>query len=60
MREKIGDDEFFAILRKWFRENEDGNVTPEDFEVLSERVTGQDLAEFFDIWLRVPGQPTSW
>jgi hypothetical protein len=29
-------------------------------EALSERVSGQDLDEFFDIWLRVPEQPTSW
>ena len=60
LREKIGDHDFRKILRAWFRENEDGNVTTLDFQALSERVTGQDLDEFFDVWLRVPEQPTSW
>ena len=60
LREKIGDHDFRKIMRAWFRENEDGNVTTEDFEALSERISGQDLDEFFDVWLRVPEQPTSW
>jgi aminopeptidase N len=60
LREKIGDHDFRKLMRAWFRENEDGNVTTLDFQALSERVSGQDLDEFFDVWLRVPERPTSW
>jgi aminopeptidase N len=60
LREKIGDDHFFGILRTWFRENEDGNVTTADFVALSERISRRQLDEFFDIWLRRPVQPTTW
>ena len=60
LRVKIGDDAFFEILRRWYAENKYGNVSTEDFIALSEEVSGQDLDQFFDIWLRVPEKPTSW
>jgi hypothetical protein len=30
------------------------------FTVLSERISGQDLGNFFQIWLYTPSKPTSW
>jgi len=60
LQEKIGDRDFFRLLRRWYRENRDGNVTTEDFIALSERVTGEQLDEFFDVWLYRSGRPTGW
>jgi aminopeptidase N len=60
LRVKVGDDVFFEILRDWYRENRYGNVTTADFIALAERESGQQLDEFFDIWLFRPLKPTSW
>ena len=60
LRGKIGDDAFFRILRAWYAEHRNGNVTTADFIALSERESGQQLDAFFDVWLYRPGKPTSW
>jgi aminopeptidase N len=60
LREKIGDDPFFQILRTWAAEHRYGTATTQEFIALSERVSGQDLDSFFDTWLYTPGKPTSW
>ena len=48
------------MMRKWYADNRDGNVTTEDFIALAERESGQQLDAFFDVWLYQPGKPTSW
>ncbi len=62
LRQKIGDDAFFRILRTWYAENKYGNATTADFIALSERVSGEQLDQFFQIWLYEPGKPApgSW
>ena len=60
LRQKIGDDDFFRILRRWAAENRYGNVTTPQFIALSEQVSGMQLDHFFDVWLFQPGKPTSW
>ena len=62
LRVKIGDAVFFPMLRKWYAENRNGNVTTEDFIALAERESGQQLDAFFDIWLFQPTKPVpgSW
>ena len=61
LRQKIADDDkFFGILRAWYRENRNGNVTTADFIALSERSTGLDLDGFFDVWLYEEGKPQAW
>jgi aminopeptidase N len=62
LRQKIGDDAFFQILRTWYAENKYGNATTADFIALSEEVSGQQLDQFFQIWLYTPGKPApgSW
>jgi aminopeptidase N len=60
LREKVGDDTFFRILRAWYAENKYGNVTTADFIALAERESGRQLGEFFDAWLFEEGRPTSW
>jgi aminopeptidase N len=60
LREKIGEEPFFRILRTWVAEHRHGNATTEQFIALAEKVSGQDLDHFFDVWIYQKGKPTSW
>ena len=60
LREKIGDFDFFRIMRSWAQQNRFGNVTTAQFVALAEQVSGEDLDHFFDVWLYQPDKPTSW
>jgi aminopeptidase N len=60
LREKVGDETFFRILRTWYGEYRYGNASTDDFIEVAERVSGQDLGQFFQVWLYEPGKPTSW
>ena len=37
-----------------------GNVTTAEFIETAERVSGQQLDEFFRVWLYAPVKPTTW
>ena len=60
LREKIGDEAFFAGARLWLRRYDNGDATTRDFEAVYEKASGQDLSAFFDAWLREPVKPTAW
>jgi aminopeptidase N len=60
LRGKVGDDAFFAATREWIERYDDSTATTEDFIALYEEVSGQDLTEFFDIWLFRPVKPSGW
>jgi aminopeptidase N len=60
LRVKIGDKTFFKLLRDWYRDNRYGNVTTADFIALAERESGQQLDDFFNVWLFQPVKPTTW
>jgi aminopeptidase N len=62
LRVKVGDPVFFDILRTWYRENRNGNVTTADLIALAERKSGMQLDDFFGVWLFSPGKPApgSW
>jgi aminopeptidase N len=60
LREKIGDDAFFRILRNWTAEHAHGNATTEQFIDLAQRISGQDLSAFFQTWLYTTTKPTTW
>ena len=60
LREKIGDGDFFEILKRWAAENRYGNVTTPEFIALAEQVSGENLGEFFNVWLYQREKPTSW
>jgi aminopeptidase N len=60
LREKIGDGPFFQILRTWAEQHKYGTATTEEFIALSEQISGQDLSNFFQVWLYTPQKPTSW
>jgi len=57
LRLTVGDKTFFEILRRWFVDNDGTSVTTDDFIVLAEKVSGDDLGTFVDAWLRSPDQP---
>ena len=60
LREKIGDFAFFNLLRAWYAENRDGNVTTADLIAEAEEHANAELDAFFDVWLFRPGKPTTW
>jgi aminopeptidase N len=71
LREKVGDETFFGILRAWYTENKsdsvttDKSVTTEDFIALAKREASDpnlNLDNFFQVWLYEEGKPApgSW
>jgi aminopeptidase N len=60
LREEIGDDAFFRVLRAWAAEHAYGNVTTPDLIALAERESGQELDRLFDVWLYEPRKPREW
>ena len=60
LRGKVGDDDFFAASRLWLSRYDDATGTTADFQAVFEEVSGQDLDDFFGIWLFDPAKPTGW
>jgi aminopeptidase N len=60
LREKIGDDKFFPILRTWTTQHRHGNGSTAQFMALSEEISGQQPDDFFQTWLFTPSKPTTW
>ena len=62
LRAKVGDTTFFQILRDWYAEHRNSNVTTQQFIATAERDSGQQLDHFFDVWLFQEGRPDpgSW
>jgi aminopeptidase N len=55
LRETVGDEAFFRILRTWVDDHRFGVATTADFEALAARTSGQDLRALFDRWLHQRG-----
>ena len=51
LREEVGRDAFFEILRTWTAERGDPTGTTDQFVTLAETVSGMQLDELFDEWL---------
>ena len=60
LREKVGDDTFFSIVRDWVAEHAYGNATTAEFVALAERESGRELDDFFQVWLYERGKPRDW
>ncbi|WP_336207994.1 M1 family metallopeptidase [Nonomuraea sp. LPB2021202275-12-8] len=58
LREAIGDETFFKVLKTWAGEHQYGTVTTEEFVALAERLSGKQLDSLFDAWLFQPRRPT--
>lgn len=57
LRGQVGDSAFFAALRRYYERFRDGTALTDDLRRLMEDASGQQLAWFFDQWLRRPGFP---
>jgi aminopeptidase N len=51
LRERIGDDPFFELLRTWVVTHDDDTASTEDLVALAEEISGQDLDALFQDWL---------
>lgn len=59
LRQAVGDDDFFTIVREWATANAGENVPTEDFIALAGRISGQELDSFFEEWLFTDVKPPS-
>ncbi len=57
LRNRVGDDDFFRIMRTWAQRHRYSNGYVMQFIVLAEKVSGQNLGSFFDAWLYQPTKP---
>ncbi|MFE9772976.1 M1 family metallopeptidase [Streptomyces sp. NPDC005931] len=51
VREAVGDEIFFGILRTWTRQHRHGNADTGQFVALCEARSGKNLKQLFDVWL---------
>src|SRR5690348_7580006 len=59
LRHLLGDDRFFAALKRYVSDHAYGLVTAADFERAMEHVCGHPLTEFFRAWLTTEGLPSN-
>jgi aminopeptidase N len=57
LRNEVGDDRFWRIVRRWTATQGGGHGTTPEFIDLAERVGGEDLDELFDTWLFTGEKP---
>jgi aminopeptidase N len=57
LRNRVGEVDFWAILRTWVADRAGGNGTVEQFRALAEEIYGQDLDGLFDAWLSAGTRP---
>ena len=60
LRDEVGDDHFFTILRTWVQDNLYESRTSADFIALSSTVAGVDLTSFFQDWLYATDLPDTF
>jgi len=51
LREQIGDDMFWAGIRRYTATHAGGSVTTDDFKRSMEESSGLNLSAFFDTWV---------
>ncbi len=57
LRQTVGDELFFKIIRGFIDKNRYGNGTTQDWVEISSKVTGKDMGPFFREWLTSPTTP---
>ena len=63
LRQRIGDDHFWAGIRDYYARHMNGTATTTDFRQAMERASGQDLTAFFTQWLhrgQIPRIEGTW
>jgi aminopeptidase N len=58
LRERIGDESFFALLPRWVDEHRGSTASTDDLIALAEEISGQQLDDLFDAWLYAPEMPS--
>ncbi len=58
LREEIGDDAFFTVLRRWVDEHGGGTAETADLVALAESVSGAELDALFERWVYAPERPS--
>jgi len=51
LRQQIGDEAFFTLLRSYVERYQYSNASIADFIALAEEISGMELNDFFDAWL---------
>ena len=51
LRKRLGDDEFWRLVREWPAAHDNGNADYADITTWWSERTGEDLSGFFDAWL---------
>jgi aminopeptidase N len=51
VREAVGDERFFGLVKGWAAKHRHGNATTDDFIAHVEEESGKDLTELWDVWL---------
>lgn len=51
IRQEVGDEKFFALLKGWAADHRHGNASTADFTAYAEEKTGHDLKKVWDVWL---------
>ena len=59
LRQRVGNDDFWTILRTWLSQRANGNGATEDFRALAEDVSGESLASFFRAWFFSSNRPAN-
>jgi aminopeptidase N len=57
LRRTIGDEDFFRLLTTWTAERRGRNASTEDFVAVAERVSGESLTAFAEVWIFGTTQP---
>ncbi|MBI2284340.1 MAG: M1 family metallopeptidase [Bacteroidetes bacterium] len=57
LRNQLGDDLFWKIIRTYYQTYQNSNASTEDFQKVAETVSGKDLGTFFRQWLYTGENP---
>jgi len=57
LRKKVGDEVFQKIIRTYYSTYRLSYASSADFEQIAEKISGIELTQFFNQWLRTPGIP---
>jgi tetratricopeptide (TPR) repeat protein len=57
LRQTIGDDKFFTLLKNFYATYKNKNAGIDDFEALADKAAGSNLRGFFSLWVDSTGVP---
>jgi len=57
LRNRIGETDFWQLLRTWTSQHHQGNGSIPQFRALAEQISGEDLDGFFQAWLFTATKP---